>query len=217
VKCSCCDGEFRRFRDTGTPRRLNATCPRCGSHERHRLIALYLKQRRPDLVHGRVLHFAPEQAIVPLMRDSAGEYVTTDLIEKADVQADITDLPWGDDRWDVIVCSHILEHVPDDRQAMRELRRVLAPGGHAIVMVPQNHSSATTDEDPTVADPQERFRRFGQPDHVRMYGLDLADRLAEAGFAPEAVTPEMFSPEAVQLYRLELIEAGSDQAVYVCS
>jgi SAM-dependent methyltransferase len=184
--------------------------------ERHRLLTL-LVQSDPFLVSGRVLHFAPEAALGPLVRDRAAEYVTTDLTAESDVTADITDLPFPDDRWDAIVCSHVLEHVPDDLGAMRQLRRVLAPGGHAIVIVPRV-SGGVTDEDPSVSDPAERIRRFGQIDHVRMYGDDLEDRLRAAGFSElRDVGAETFSAEDAQRYRLIARNAGAEDALIVCS
>ncbi|MBK7751686.1 MAG: methyltransferase domain-containing protein [Flavobacteriales bacterium] len=97
------------------------------------------------------------------------------------IDLDITALDFPDDHFDLIICSHVLEHVPEDRTAMRELCRVLRPGGTAILLVPMS-DRPTTDEDPSVTDPQERFRRFGQTDHVRLYGRDYMDRLREAGF-----------------------------------
>jgi len=85
-----------------------------------------------------------------------------------------------------VMCNHVLEHVPDDRKAMRELRRVLRPNGWAILLVPDVHAEATV-EDPTITDPAERLRLFGQADHVRRYGRDYLQRLADAGFAPQAI------------------------------
>jgi SAM-dependent methyltransferase len=100
---------------------------------------------------------------------------------RADEQVDVTNIPWPDECVDFIVCSHVLEHVPDDRAAMRELRRILTPDGLAVIEVPV--LAEVTVEDPSVVDPHERLRRFGQVDHVRVYGPDVYDRLTEAGFA----------------------------------
>lgn len=213
--CPCCGGNFRKFLTRGHPARPEAGCPRCGSLERHRLVSLYLRDLGPGEA-GRVLHFAPTKATMPLYRRIASEYVTTDLVEHVDVNADITALPFPDERWDLIVCSHVLEHVGDDRRALRELRRVLAPDGKALLVVPRNHGVAT-DEDPSVTDPAERTRRFGQHDHVRIYGDDLEGRLRGAGFdSIEAITPDMFPAAEVERYRLREINAGNDDAALVC-
>lgn len=218
VHCPCCDGWFRRFRNTGTPRRVDATCPQCGAEERHRRLALYAL-RNPGVLQGRVLHIAPERAMSRILRRSATLYVTLDLTRdrKVKVQADVTGLPWRDGSWDTIVCSHVLEHVSDDRQAMRELYRVLAPQGRAVVIVPQDADNPHTIEDPEEVDPLERTRRFGQADHVRLYGLDIVDRLALAGFEVESLTLERFSPDEVEQCRLNLVNAGSDDAILICS
>lgn len=130
-----------------------------------------------------MLHFAPEPAIGRnLERLGIGEYVTADIEAPADLTVDICDtgLPGGS--FDGIVCSHVLEHVSDDRRAMRELLRLLAPGGEAIVMVPLDSSRETTEDGPEVTEPAERERRFGQHDHLRLYGRDFEARLVEAGF-----------------------------------
>jgi SAM-dependent methyltransferase len=95
-------------------------------------------------------------------------------------QMDITAIPRPDACFDAILCSHVLEHVPDDHRAMRELARILKPDGWALFMVPMKRE--TTIEDPSITDPVERDRLFGHPEHVRRYGLDIADRLTEAGF-----------------------------------
>jgi len=214
-ECMCCGSTFRRFASAGRPRRPDAECPRCGARERHRLLTLELS-RRPE-IQGRVLHFAPEAATDGVIRGIATEYLSADIEETADLEADITALPFSDDRWDVIVCSHVLEHVPDDTSAMRELRRVLAPGGWAIVVVPRVLGNET-DEDPTVTDAAERLRRFGQEDHVRMYGDDLEKRLHEAGFdTMEPLSIDHYSPEEIERYGLQVNQDGATDAGLFCS
>jgi SAM-dependent methyltransferase len=95
-------------------------------------------------------------------------------------------LPFRDGAFDALLCHHVLEHVPDDRAAMRELRRVLRPGGWAILQSPIRSRLEATLEDPAVTDPRERERLFGQRDHLRQYGRDYADRLRAAGFEVRA-------------------------------
>jgi SAM-dependent methyltransferase len=141
--------------------------------------------RRTNLFDGRpkrVLHVAPERCFEGPLRQRLGAgYLTADLLDpRAMEQMDITDIQHPDESFDVIYCSHVLEHVPDDRRAMRELRRVLKKDGWAVLLVPI--TAERTIEDPTVTDPAERERLFGQHDHVRRYGPDYADRLREAGF-----------------------------------
>ena len=127
-------------------------------------------------------HFAPERCLEPLLRQRLGSGYRTADLERDDVELrlDVTDIQLPDDSCDVIICSHVLEHVPDDRRAMQELHRILASDGWALVVVPIKGD--VTFEDPTVVDPDERLRVFGQRDHVRMYGPDIADRLRSAGF-----------------------------------
>lgn len=125
----------------------------------------------------RLLHFAPESAIERRVRPLA-DYVTADLDPGAAmVAADITALPFEDASFDALLCIHVLEHVTDDRAATAELRRVLAPGGWGVVMVPLDLERAETYEDPSVTSPAARRREFWQEDHLRLYGRDLAERL----------------------------------------
>lgn len=186
--CPCCGSRVRHFLPFGVIPRPEAQCPICGSLERHRLIYLYLR-KCTDLFDGRpksVLHIAPEPIIGRLFR-SVGfiNYVSADLAPgEVTLRLDVTRIPFCDDSFDVIYCSHVLEHVPDDRMAMKEFRRVLKPSGWAILQVPI--TSATTFEDTTVTSPTERERLFGQQDHVRRYGLDYRERLEDAGFAVTA-------------------------------
>ena len=183
--CHCCDSQCRKLLSFGLRKRSNARCPFCGSLERHRLISLYL-ERKTDLFDGRpkkLLHVAPEAPLSDLFESADYiDYLSADL-ERGDVMTamDITDIQYSDDTFDVILCSHVLEHVPEDRRALAEFFRVLKPGGWAILQVPI--LADKTFEDFSVTDPGERERLFGQHDHVRSYGPDYADRLAEAGFS----------------------------------
>jgi len=164
----------------------NPICPRCGAQARHRALWLYL-HARTHLFSGkglRVLHFAPERALGQALAGAPGiEYMSADLEDPAAMEHfDITDIPHPDGSFDVILCIHVLEHVEDDRKAMRELRRILRADGFAIVLVPLDLDRAETFEDPSITDPAERERAFWQADHLRLYGRDFPDRLREAGF-----------------------------------
>jgi SAM-dependent methyltransferase len=129
------------------------------------------------------------------LRRAPIEYLTADLLAPADRQLDITAIDLPDASFDVVICSHVLEHVPDDRRAMSEMLRVLRPGGRALVMVPYD-LERPTHEDPSVSSPEERLRRFGQHDHVRRYGADLGERLSGEGFeVSEATFAELFDRE----------------------
>jgi SAM-dependent methyltransferase len=181
VECPCCGGRFRKFaRFHG----LHDQCPRCGSLMRQRAITLYLRDvlRVPE-TGAQVLHIGPAKAIGDWIASFPSvRYVSADLDpHAADIEADITDLPFRDASFDLVVCLHVLEHVPDDKQGIRELYRVLRPGGKAVVQLPPSPFEETL-EDERVASPFERERLFGQYDHVRLAGADYADRLAEPGF-----------------------------------
>jgi SAM-dependent methyltransferase len=185
--CPICESRFPRFRRAVPERRDRGVCPACGSRQRHRLLWLYL-QNETSLSDqsGTVLHFAPELGLSQwLERMLPGRYVTADLAPGADLRLDLQALDLPAASIGVVLCVHVLEHVGDDRAALRELHRVLAPGGWGIVQVPIFGQS--TDEDPTVTDPEQRLARFGQRDHVRVYGRDFEDRLREAGFDVEIV------------------------------
>jgi SAM-dependent methyltransferase len=183
VECPCCGATSSRF----LPHRgrQRAKCPRCGSLERHRVLWLFL-QRETDLLErpGALLHIAPEYALQQRLARLPGlRYVSGDLDSPlAELELDAMDLPFAEESFDFLLCNHVLEHVADDRRALAEFHRVLAPGGWAILMCPVDGRRARTLEDPTARTPAERHRRFGQADHLRLYGRDYADRLAAAGF-----------------------------------
>ena len=165
--------------------RNNVLSPSTLSLERHRLLWLYLKNETDFFTaKKKVLHFAPEQAFYKTFRNLKNlDYTTTDLLSPlADVKADICNLPFKDNEYDVILCNHVLEHIPDDTKAMQELFRVLKPGGMAILQIPQDLKRLVTFTDNFVTDQKERAKIFGQYDHVRIYGRDYFDKLRSIGF-----------------------------------
>ena len=185
--CPVCGKSSRRFKQFGVVPREDAQCVHCGALERHRLLWLFI-QKKTNLFDGiskKMLHVAPESCFEPRFKERLGDnYLTADLFNpRAMVKMDITDIQYADQLFDVIYCSHVLEHVQDDKRAMREFFRVLKNNGWAIVLVPI--TSEQTFEDPSIIEPKERLRVFGQEDHVRLYGPDYADRLREAGFTVE--------------------------------
>jgi SAM-dependent methyltransferase len=183
LECPVCGGRFRRMRH-GRGRR-DVQCPRCGSYERVRALWLFLRDQT-DLAHGshRVLHFAPEPSIAAAIEAMPGvEYVSADIEPGVAMEVvDITAIPPALGSFDVVICSHVLEHVPDDRRAMAEVFRVLDPGGTAYFMQPVDFERAETYEDPAIVAPEERVRAFNQFNHVRVYGRDIRKRLEDAGF-----------------------------------
>ncbi|OYX28327.1 MAG: SAM-dependent methyltransferase [Flavobacteriales bacterium 32-35-8] len=186
------DGKnFRSFLPYGYGKqRSNVLSPSTLSLERHRLLWLYLNNETDFFTaKKKVLHFAPEQAFYKRFKAMKNlDYTTTDLNSPlADVKADICNLPFEDNSFDIILCNHVLEHIPNDSKAMQELYRVMKVGGMGIFQIPQDLSRKTTFEDNTITDKKERAKIFGQYDHVRIYGLDYFDKLRTVGFKVEEV------------------------------
>jgi SAM-dependent methyltransferase len=170
--------------------RNNALSPSTLSLERHRLLWLYLKNET-DFFYAqkKVLHIAPEQCFLKRFKNLKNlDYITADLYSPiADVKADICNLPFENEEFDVVLCNHVLEHIEDDKKAMSELYRVLKPNGFGIFQVPQDLSLKKTYEDFSITSPKERAKHFGQYDHVRIYGKDYFNKLRAAGFKVEEV------------------------------
>ena len=218
AECPICETTAAEFLPFGARVPVpDRKCPTCGSLERHRLIWLYFREKTnlftDDLT---VLHVAPEPWFVNRLRRSARfrSYITADIADpKVSVRMDLTRVPCPSRSVDVVYASHVLEHIPDDALAMREIYRILKPGGWAVLQVPIWGES--TQEDLTITDPDERQRRYGQFDHVRMYGHDAEyeRRLAAAGFHVDvdrfAATLE---PDRARSYRLDTTED-----IYLCS
>ena len=185
------DGKsYRKFLPYGYGKqRENALSPGTLSLERHRQMWLYLQNETDFFIKNyKVLHIAPEQEFLRKFKKMKNlEYTSADLFSPiVDVKADILDLPFADESFDVVICNHVLEHIEDDRKAMSELYRVMKKGGWGILQVPMKNSLEKTYEDFTITDPKERQKNFGQYDHVRWYGMDYFDRLKSVGFDAEA-------------------------------
>ncbi len=183
--CPIC-GYHGTFISVGHPGRWDARCLNCGARERHRLLHLWITENGGDKLAGkRILHFAPEKAFMRRMRDNS-LYETADLMQTGVThQLDITDTKLPGATYDIVMANHVLEHIPDDRAAMRELFRILKPGGIALLSTPINATRRTTYENPAIVSHPARWAHFSAHDHVRYYGLDFADRLTEAGFQVE--------------------------------
>lgn len=217
-ECPCCDKTFSSFwpsGETADSMRPNTLCPNCSSLERHRLLWLYLRENPGLLQDGaKVLHIAPEPIIAGLLQSTAKiDYLSADLeAPEAMVKMDITDIQFPDATFDVIVCYHVLEHVPDDLLAMREMRRVLKPGGWAILQSPLRVELEKTYEDFSITAPEERERAFGQRDHVRLYGRDYEQRLRDSGWDVKRDNfAARLSPEKRARFSVD-----ADEDIYLC-
>lgn len=205
VECPVCNSRFRKFLPYGRlSSRSNALCPKCLALERHRLIWLYLKRKTDFFTkEAKMLHIAPELCFMDRFEALENlDYITADIESPlAKVKMDIHEIPFEDNSVDIIFCNHVLEHVDDDLRALSEMRRVLRPGGWAILQVPFFYPlPKTTYEDKNIIDPKEREKAFGQDDHVRMYGEDYADRLASSGFnvVEERIIEELSEQEVTR-------------------
>jgi SAM-dependent methyltransferase len=186
VECPVCNKHYKKFLPYGRINpRPNALCPNCLSLERHRLIWLYLKEKTNFFSEKlNVLHIAPEACFIPRFEKQHGDgYITADIESPlAKVKMDIHQIPFGENKFDAVLCNHVLEHVQDDIKAMTEINRVLKPGGFAIMQVPFFFPLPDkTFEDFSITDSREREKMFGQDDHVRKYGNDYPDRIRRSG------------------------------------
>lgn len=219
-ECPVCGHHFRKLLPYGyVNSRENALCPSCMSLERHRQIWLFLKARTDFFQQSAsMLHIAPEYCFIKRFSAmSTLDYFSADLESPlARVKMDIQDIPFDDNRFDIIFCNHILEHVEDDIRAMHELYRVLKPQGWGIVQCPVNLDRAVTYEDNSITAPEDRLKHFGQKDHVREYGRDYADRLRSVGFRVEEVTlTDYVSTEQIVYHALmPSPEAAKDVVIY---
>lgn len=210
VECPVCEKKFRKFLSYGSKvaHRENVMCPYDLTLERHRLMWLYLKNESNFFTAEKlnVLHIAPEQCFHQRFKAQKNlNYLTGDLLSPiADMHFDLHAIPLEDNQYDVIFCNHVMEHVDDALQCMKELYRVMKPGGWGILQVPQDRNRTSTYEDASIVTPEEREKHFWQYDHVRLFGLDYPDWLRKAGWEVTEYDPnDYFSPELMERYRLQ--------------
>lgn len=203
--CPVCARRYRRFLPFGLDGRRNACCPGCGSLERHRFMWIYLRDRHRLMQRRlRLLHIAPEQCIHEVLSaNRVLRYVSVDMFDPAaDRAADLTALPFADGSFDFAICSHVLEHIEDDRAAIAELFRVLRPGSRTVVMVPIEMDRPETYEDPSINTAEGRDKAFGHPYHVRICGADYPDRLRRAGFEVDLIYSQSMTPHMRRFWRI---------------
>ena len=199
---------YRKFLPYGYQKiRENALCPGTLSLERHRLLWLFLERETKFFKKAsKVLHIAPEQPLYKKFKQfKHWEYKTCDLNSPlAEIKADICNLPFENNSYDLVLCNHVLEHVLNDKLAIRELFRVLKKGGVLIAQVPLDLNRKMTFEDPSIIDKAERKKVFGQYDHVRIYGKDYFDLLDSAGFESHCISfTEKLSKHEIKKFSLQ--------------
>lgn len=207
VECNVCGWWGRRFDDD--PWHPYTVCWQCHSQIRHRLFVAAWQHvpglQYQDLVNGRrVLHFAHETPTQRLLEPRAAWYRTADFFhDNANERLDLTNMPTvPDGSVDLLIAADVLEHVPDHMKGMREIFRVLSPGGWAVLTVPQKDNLEQTYSDPSVTDPRERERRFGQADHLRIFGNDMKALLESVGFRVRVISADDFPPAFVRRHVL---------------
>lgn len=215
VFCPFCDQGYRAFLTYGDPPRPGVLCPRCGSVERQRYLWWCMKRLGLPKPGSKIVHFAPEKCLEAAFKGLPQvSYVSADVLpHRAMIQADLQDIQLPSNSVDLLICSHVLEHVDDDRQAMRELARVLTPEGRALLQIPLDIGRQDTYEDFTIVTPEGRREAFGQDDHVRIYGMDVTQRLESAGFRVESYeSVKECSPEVLREWAI-----AADEVLYVCA
>lgn len=182
--CNCCQKKFRKFLPKGHNLRLNAECPYCGSLERHRLLLFYL-QKETDifLKHLKVLHFSPERCIYNILKKLDLEYIDGDINPAMAINiVDVTNIQYPDNYFDIIICSHVLGHVPDENTAISELLRVINNNGFVLLMTLIDTSKEVTFENNQIKTNVEKLLNYGEPDLYRLHGMDFAEKLQRQGF-----------------------------------
>lgn len=201
--CTCCGVRFRswtkanygKYPKTFNPARYEHTkqevlCPYCKALPRHRILAYWCQKHLDEFKNAKILYFASEYSMELWMKRNKIRYESADLYKKADLRLDIQKTGLQDNAYDIIICNHVLEHVDDFREALREMYRVLRPGGLFICSFPMDPKVELLDEDREVQTDEERVLRFGQNDHKRVFGMQSDTFLTEAGFEVEFIRGE---------------------------
>lgn len=218
VECPVCEKKFKKFLPYGygESNRDNRLCPYCLSLERHRLLWLFLKEKTNFFSEKlTVLHIAPEQPFLKTFKNLSNlDYTTADLYSPiVDIKTDIRKMVFEDNKFDFVICNHVLEHIDEEQKAMKEILRVLKPGGIAIIQVPIDYSLNKTFEDSDITSEKDRQKYYGQYDHVRLYGKDYPERLRQAGFmVKEDNFVDSFSDEEINRYKFD-----KNEIIYLCT
>lgn len=212
VSCPVCERSFREFILLENKR--DTLCPNCGSLPRNRLLWILLRDRHQIENHSyKLLHFSPARSLKKKLKKLKNiSYTSTDYCSQyEDKQHDITNIKEPDNSYNLIICYHVLEHIPDDVKAIRELFRILAPGGVAFIQTPFKDGEIY--ENTSITDPLDRLKHFGQEDHVRIYSLNgLKSRLGAAGFSVTVVA----STEVVEKGKLDYFGIKKDEKILMC-
>lgn len=216
VQCPVCLHSFAKFIPYGRIPRTNALCPNCLALERHRLFWLFLNEKTFFFSDPlKLLHIAPEICFIDRFKSLKNlDYISADLESPlAMVKMDIHQIPFSENTFDVAFCNHVMEHVEDDIKAMKEIFRVLKPGGWAIIQSPIDAKLNNTLDGTHLKNAKEREKAFGQDDHLRMYGLDYGKRLEKAGFTVEEIDyVSELKEEQVVKYALP-----RDENIFLCT
>lgn len=208
-ECPICNKRTKEFKPFGYIPRPNAMCPNCHSLERHRALWLHLKKENILNKMGglKVLHFAPEEAFLDKFNEMWGDfYYPVDLnpnVRGIKKVVDITDISFEENTFDIIICIHVLEHIPDEKKALKELGRVLKPGGVAIIGVPIRNGMIKTLEKEEYNTPELRAKYYGQPSHVRQYGSDFPERLKGIFKVKETILCNDLSETEIKKYGIK--------------
>lgn len=210
--CPCCGYRFQAFvvgAYSEYPERFNAEryehnkqdvlCPVCKALPRHRILASWIEKHKKRFKKAIILYFAPEYSMTLWMKRNGISCTTANLYGKADLTIDIQTTRLPDASYDVIVANHVLEHVDDFRKALKEMYRILSPGGCFICSFPMDSKIELLDEEEEPLSPEERLRRFGQDDHKRVFGMKADQFLTEAGFDVEKIKGQDFPDEILPI------------------
>ena len=206
--CPCCGLRFRAFeagRFLEYPERYNpkryvnteqsVLCPYCGSLPRHRILASWCEKHKELLRTSKILYFAPERSMMLWMKRNGVKCTTADMLHKADLTLDIQKTGLADASYDLVIANHVLEHVNDFRKALKEIWRILRPGGIFICSFPMDPHTEILDEDTGIQTDEERYFCYGQIDHKRVFGMKADQLIAEAGFSVETVRGEDYAED----------------------
>lgn len=215
--CNCCNKQFKKFFPKGNIPRKNAECPFCFSLERTRVLDFYLANELKlyQQKNIKLLHFAPEHGLFNKLKKIKNiEYIDADInLAYARNVIDIVDIPFPDNYFDYIICSHVLGHIPDEKKAINELFRTLKINATALIMTLLSKNNSTF-EDENIKTPEARLKHYGEDNLCRLHGLDFGKRLEFAGFEVERVDYRIQLSEEVR--KKSSLGNGDREVIFSC-